>query len=414
MRNARASTCLERSSGERGGRLAIAKVFTVIFVFYPILSVYAVGALNLAQVMTLPFVVLFVVDSFRMPIIPEPRFAKRFPVALCAFIFALFLFSLLSTLVFYGSADVGRISKISLMIYGLLLLLSAGRYLIPRLAIKVLKIVLVAACLILCVQHLANGVFGIQFQPYLPFLDTVSMEQTGRVLLYEQGGVTVYRPSSVFVEPSHFALFCAFGLGFLLFLENEKRKSDIAILVFVTASMLISTSGTAFVFAGICWVVHFLPKLMSRPLIIVAAALVFLGVAIPILLNNESFLLTVSRLSLDEGSGTLRILSFVPFYESAPSLMKLIGCGIGNMSVAFLNTMPFVSGDGILILESGLLGAAGFFVLMAYMFFADGRRLAPFCLLILLTGLIEQYLYGTYFAYSLAFPLYCSEEKGAV
>lgn len=86
------------------------------------------------------------------------------------------------------------------------------------------------------------------------------------------------------------------------------------------------------------------------------------------LLNNESFLLTVSRLSLDEGSGTLRILSFVPFYESAPPLMKLIGCGIGNMSVAFLNTMPFVSGDGILILESGLLGAAGFFVLMAYMF----------------------------------------------
>ena len=388
------------------------KLFTVLFVCYPISAVYAVGPLNLGQVTMLPFIAAHIVLSFRSPFVARPLHAGLFPMLLCLFVLLLFVQSIVSSIVFATTVDIFRIAKGVLLIYGVLVVLAAGRFVDRLLAIKVLKAGLLAVCIVLCVQLAANALFGVQIMPYLPFLDTVSEEQTSRVLLYESGDSIIYRPASLFVEPSHFALFCGFGLWFLLFDDScEKTRRDYALLLFVTLCMLASTSGTALVLAGVCWFMYFAPQPCRRPLVVMVAMLVAVVVIAVSLSGDGQLAVAFSRLNLMEGSGATRLFSFLEFYEDSGLGMKLLGCGIGNMSTAYSANMPFVSGDGILILESGFVGMAAFLLLMAYMVFADNRRLAPYGVLILLVGVFEQYLYGTYFAYSLVFPLYCLRRK---
>lgn len=388
-----------------------AKCFTALFVLYPILSVYAIGPLNLGQVFTIPFIIVFVFKVLREPIVIRPQVASELPLILCGLALFLFILSLVSCVFFPEITSIARIGKFVLLLYGVVLIIVAGHFIDRDLSIKLLKVSLVSVSTVLFIQHLVNILFNVQIQPYLPFIDTVSMDQTERVLLYQYEGLTVYRPASVFVEPSHFGLYCGFGLSFLLFIDRSAlNRNDLLVSLFVSLAMLSSTSGVSIALVVICWGMYLLPRIREIPLS-VSFIVIICVIAILFSLQKGGVLsVGISRLITSDGSGANRLLSSLPYFESASPLMKLIGCGIGNMTVTYESNMPFLSGMGILLLESGLIGSLAFVAAIAYMGFADNCSLFPFCVIIFAVSLIEQYLYGTYFAYSVVFPLYCSRK----
>ena len=150
-----------------------AKCFTALFVLYPILSVYSIGPLNLGQVSTIPFIIVFVFKVLREPIVVRPQVASELPLILCGLALFLYILSFVSCVLFPEITSISRIGKFILLLYGVVLIIVAGHFIDRDLSIKLLKVSLVSVSTVLFVQHLVNILFNVQIQPYLPFIDTV-------------------------------------------------------------------------------------------------------------------------------------------------------------------------------------------------------------------------------------------------
>lgn len=62
-------------------------------------------------------------------------------------------------------------------------------------------------------------------------------------------GSTMYRPSAFFIEPSHFAKYCIWGLGFCLFGETQEIRKAICI----SLGIILTTSGMGIILVAFMW-----------------------------------------------------------------------------------------------------------------------------------------------------------------
>jgi O-antigen ligase len=209
------------------------------------------------------------------------------------------------------------------------------------------------------------------------------------------GGTTVYRPNALTGDPNHLAVMLCVPLLMLLplYLRLERGHRlrvplalTLAFLFLVQLSTL-SRSGLLGILVGVLILaVPYRSRLMSRVLLLPLSGIAIVLLAVVWSRRHYFEVLVRSRL---ETSGRSESAHFA-VYDFIPQIIHshpLFGLGLNTFSVYY----EFVTGKSnwgphsfyvALIVETGLVGAAAFFVFLRYLFVrlhaarALGRRLA--------------------------------------
>ena len=233
------------------------------------------------------------------------------------------------------------------------------------------------------IEQIVYMVTAKQLYLVLPFLrlnysDTLYGEYVRNMTLANIG--QGYRPSSLFLEPAHFASVVIIGLVFRITEKNKSYKDYIFLLMYVV-SILISRSSGGIVSLGICCLFYlFFCKIESHKerKFKYLLGLVVLCASVYLLIGNSSIMdIVMSRIGeigsmVYDTSGNRRVLRGYLVFEKLSTLNHIIGTGFGNL----LNTITI---NGISVLTDTsyteemaqipyLLCSTGFIGTFAYYF----------------------------------------------
>lgn len=211
------------------------KLFTILIVFFPILSIYVTFIPNLSIADLLLSIIVFplIIGSIRNKINIRK---SHWPIYL--FFFYILLTLLIQIL---NSTGVGIFSTIRYLIYILTIPL-CFHFFDFRLGIKVINKVTNLVSIYVIVQFVAFLFFSIILPwkiPGLPLVDPKFAEAG------DQFFFMFYRPTGVFLEPTHFAQYAVVSLSFY-FTQNIYFSGKIHKVLLPTLGILASASSLGF------------------------------------------------------------------------------------------------------------------------------------------------------------------------
>lgn len=146
---------------------------------------------------------------------------------------------------------------------------------------------------------------------------------------------TMYRPPSIFLEPSHAAYFMAPYLCYVLFCnpatkKNKKRRFREAILI--SLGILFTTSGLGLTVLALTWgiwLVRSAKKLHIKSIIILICVFIFM-------LYNFDFNATINRITTNDEQNAVEARQVgYSLLEKLPLTYQLFGTGYGNYDDRF-------------------------------------------------------------------------------
>lgn len=141
-----------------------------------------------------------------------------------------------------------------------------------------------------------------------------------------------FRPSSLFLEASYFAMFVLPGIAFLLFGKNKnKGLNNIIILCVSCSAIVLSTSSAGLIGLGILFILKVLRDNNGKRSTFQKIAVVLLGILIiGFVLYAENAYTLRSRL-FSGGSIGQRVLRGIIVFNDLDTIHKIIGVGMNNM-----------------------------------------------------------------------------------
>mgnify|MGYP001089342825 CR=1 FL=1 len=204
-------------------------------------------------------------------------------------------------------------------------------------AVKYYTIITMLFSILVIIQFLSYNLFHFQLEGLIPFLNLNYPIES--VAEYHQtiAMTGLYRPSSVFIEPAHFAQYASIGLALELFFVEKIRKSRKITAFIITVSIFLSGSGIGFVLVFVNWMIWFYREYLKRLQIVKGYFVFFVGlIAISIFLSQtsffENFLYRVSTIGESTSStGSLRVLRGYNIFLTESHTFKIFGIGLGNV-----------------------------------------------------------------------------------
>ncbi len=207
-------------------------------------------------------------------------------------------------------------------------------------------------------QAIMYNVFGIIVKGYLPFLKLYTqayadMDYEGIYELFN-----LYRPTSFFLEPAHYARYCIIGIILFLFSKSLNIKNVFS-AAFCGAGIIISTSSQGYFLLGIIAVIFFFtqfralkPQAFKITLVLLILITPFAFVAlmqVPIIAGTINR--TLNGNFFDATSATGARLGGLVSYYNLPTVNKLIGTGFGNVpeKVWMSSAAYWLYGSGIFV-----------------------------------------------------------------
>ena len=154
-----------------------------------------------------------------------------------------------------------------------------------------------------------------------------------------------FRPSSVFLEPSHLTQFTVPIIIFELF-RNDERKSLRKGMLF-SLLCLLSTSGTAVVIVSIIWIGYVLYNSTESIKSFMKTVLIVIGIIVVVFLlysNVSQIKFAIDRLSdTDSVVYTGRFSNGDYLTSRMSQLEKIIGVGFGNVDMTvYMNSVRYI------------------------------------------------------------------------
>ncbi|XJZ27090.1 hypothetical protein ACF5W4_17495 [Bacillota bacterium Lsc_1132] len=270
-----------------------------------------------------------------------------------------------------------------------------------QIAVKVLKITSIIASVILILQFVSYRILGFSFSVIIRPLTVIDVNRS--VEMYYNVG-SMFRPSSIFLEPSHFFQYVVLTITLILFSKEKKNRGNLFAALIITIAVLLSTSGMGFVVISFLWAIWYLLyiKDFKTKKHILNALLIFyiIMIAIPLLMNSNIVNQTTSRLFTTQvGANAIdaRTVSYNVLWD-LPLSKLLFGNGYGNiLPEMYFSSMAYT------IWTSGIIGAALVFVIFASGFFKGDRFAKIFFIVYFTLVLISSVFIATnivfYFAY---------------
>ena len=261
----------------------------------------------------------------------------------------------------------------------------------------------VATSVLLIIQFIASGLFGIRILPYVSFLPLKELGGNGADFAAWQGGWTAdhWRPSSIFMEPAHFSQYAVlpgiaalFGKGRFI---NEKYRKIYVLIIF--SALFMSKSANGIFVALIILVIYFFrwahARITANKFIIGVIAVI---VACIFLVSTDFIRDAWERVASvavrDRGTtGNQRLLQGLMVFLQLPFMEKLFGVGFGNilpyMTLNHITTnyssvvSEYMNGFSVVLISSGLIGFIAYISIYAKWFIQNKSIAGRMALLVL-------------------------------
>ena len=280
--------------------------------------------------------------------------------------------------------------------------------------LKFCRLIAIFATILIIAQYFCFYILGFHLQLVaIPLLNPDNSQWFGLIrtgLIAVTGKrISFYRPSSIFLEPSHFAIFCIPVLVTTLFSRTGDEKRERLIALFVSGGILLSTSGMGIGIVTMCWALYLVfffgqkgkvrtiewKRLFSNRSVKLAFLFVFVMalffVFVPFLRKS------VIRIFIS-GSGSKhsaiegRTLTGINSLKLMKGIRKLIGFGDiydisdWNMAAFFFVTFRF-----------GWLGTALFYSFYVYSLFKLRREAQMMTVIFLILSFFTVHMFGAYY-----------------
>lgn len=220
-------------------------------------------------------------------------------------------------------------------------------------------ICLIATCYILA-QYILYTFAGIILRGYLPFLKLYvgGYATTDYSSLYE----SMYRPTSFFLEPAHYARYMLIGVALYLFDGNNLTLRQIVAAVFISVGILISTSAQGYVLLALLWLLCLFIRTKTiesknlRTMVylvcILLPIILFAIVQFPFVQHTllRAFNIDATNLANENTAFGARIGGF-EYYLNLPTVYQVIGMGFGVVpkSVWMSSAAYWLYGSGFIV-----------------------------------------------------------------
>lgn len=199
------------------------------------------------------------------------------------------------------------------------------------------RICLIATCYIF-VQAILYLTGGVILRGYLPFLKLYveGYATTDYASLY----TSMYRPTSFFLEPAHYARYMAIGIALFLFDDKILEFQDVMAAIVLSAGILISTSAQGYLLLMILWGICLFTRSKSIESNKLRVAFYFTCIVLPLLLIaisqipfvqstlSRALNIDTSNLSNENTAFGARLGGFSYYLELEP-IYQIIGRGFG-------------------------------------------------------------------------------------
>lgn len=273
---------------------------------------------------------------------------------------------------------------------------------------KCVKNVSVLATIYIILQYVMYHVFDKVLNGFLPWLE-LYVEDYG-TKDYESIYEAMFRPTSFFLEPAHFARYAIIGLIIILWAKDLKIK-DMFFAVFVSVGVLISTSSLGYLLLAMVWVSFALTRLVkikkSWAKLCMILAVLIAPVALYVIFQLPYVQDTIMRSLSGDINDTntaigARLNGFSHFAELS-ILGKIFGVGFGCIPEgAWLSSAAYwLYGSGIIVfsvylvfLLSSLLRLKNekkmILLIMFFLFFSDDSFYSYMCIIYYSLSLLTE------------------------
>lgn len=303
------------------------KIIGFLLALYPVLCIYAspflIGSLGL-------LIMYLVITPLLLADVKKTIFCDKTVSSYLLFL----LYTILITIVWKG---LGGNDFISYIINGfvIIMLLHERGYLCYFVRLYVFLAFVFSIFLI--IQFVAFYVFKNPINGILTFLPTV-LQESSSMRVYDY--MYVARISSVFLEPSHFALYVIPALVIVVWDLGIVVKRKLLFIVIAILAILMSTSGNGMVLLFIVGILYYFEKANKRKFIIatLVASIVVVG-GIYLASNSEIISYTADALlssnGYDENSKSYyRVERGFELYADLPLQTEVFGVGFRNAESA--------------------------------------------------------------------------------
>lgn len=381
------------------------KIFTLVIVLLPILSIYETFVPNLSYGDAI-LIILFPIFLSRI-IIRKHLILSKQKTPIVVFLLYIFISFMLQIMLNTG---VEVLSTFRYLLYLLYLLIAFDEFDFNY-GIKALGKVTIAISVYVIVQFLYFYIFATTLPWYI--FGTNVMDYG--IIARENSDyyLTFYRPTGLFMEPTHFAQYVVVYLTFLL-LFNFQEKPKIVSITIISIALLVSASSLGFIYLLLIWLLWFILKQkykVSIKSILLTITLVFF--LTQVIMSVEYFEKIITRVFVDKSfSGAAvgyRFNSLIFFKETdIPLVNWLIGFGRGTEKSYFTGVFYF-------LINNGIIGLLIYFWITMNAFFTNRGFFRWLTLIVFVLSIGSEFIanFGILYYYSFIYskPPLCYENN---
>ena len=351
------------------------RLVSLLFVLAPILNVYATGISGLG-VGDATFLVLLGFLVLNRGVLSFTIHTIRIDKSLIVFAAYAIVSTMMNVIINHYSFNDALVRLIVMIFYiTIIVVLSSNGVIDIKYACRIYLVSATVCSIGVLLQVIYHYSFGNNLFLLIPFLNFNQSTLPNYNILsrfYNYMYTFSFRPTSFFLEPSHFSLYVTGALAVLLnnnFTEMTERRKMINAAI-ISIAMLLSASGTGYLLLAVCWLNYTLrffkqSKINSKQFFLFIIAL---SVVLYIAFTNEYYDVLVNRIgSINNGTDSsinVRVLKGFYFLKELNPIEWLFGIGCGNYNSYvqvhnLLDTMfehEYMNSVSYVLVSTGLVG----------------------------------------------------------
>lgn len=343
-----------------------ATLYCLVFLMQPLLRLYGLGIGGTFADYALIIVVMYIILRRKKTILIINKgtdAAEFLPIMVCVMFNILFTFN---TAFNFGNQIQYWIRYI---LYYFVLIYGVKNYYSVEKGYAAYRVLAIAATVFLFVQVFSNSFAGIYIPgQFGPWALTDITSQYDRYNIY--ANYNLFRPSSFFTEPAHYATFVS---SFVLLTSlREVNKKSIILMLFCTAGILVSGSTTGMAITGVIWAYWGVRVLSKKNSVKYIFPIVILGlVGFYFVSKTNSFQIMMMRTFQTQNALNSRFEWLDTFKVMKGPTEWLFGLGNSNEVTQLTGWIP---GWIIVLTNYGIVGVFLFLLSYLMLFLRSGKN----------------------------------------
>ncbi len=351
--------------------------FTFFVVLLPFFYQYKspISVISFGEFILAPFILYYLIN-FEWKRIPYRGYNGYF-----LYIFAVLMASLMASInTYYRFAEFATV-LVRIIFYSCLILVSYENFDIHR-GLNLVRDFSLFFSIYVIIQYITYKSAGI-ILPTVLNSNWVFSAERGIRTNYSEYYRFIYRPSSLFLEPSYYALFTGVGLtSALLYEDNKKTRFKFIVGLIITVGMVVSTSSAALLLIIVNWLAYLYKiffierrRITRRKLLLIITLCIFMSV-----IFRSPLAATLLIRTHGGGSFSNRITRGFILAKKMNIYQMLFGVGINNVEgFMHYNNITTIYDEGNLNYVSSMIGTylcSGVIAFICYirMFFLSYAR----------------------------------------